>query len=198
MNRQTPEELAHYARACVDILFKFPFGKKEEDGSGRDELEGIAARSDFDLSQHARFSGKPMGVFDDELRAAWAKLPKEKQDELWKRITRTGKNTDEDAGGNAGANPEAGDRRRERSGKGPIHPTRHRAERGRGPLDSGADLQRLFRSHKTDAKGKTETRVVMKFHPRVAPVKVGVMPLLKNKPELVKRRSMSAICCVRG
>ena len=67
---QKPEELAHYARACVDILFKFPFGTQE--------LEGIAARSDFDLSQHERFSGKPMGVFDEELRTAWAKLPKEK------------------------------------------------------------------------------------------------------------------------
>jgi glycyl-tRNA synthetase len=39
----------------------------------------------------------------------------------------------------------------------------------------------------TDVKGKSETRVIMKFHPRVAPVKVGVMPLLKNKPELVKK-----------
>src|SRR5208282_6579612 len=74
---QKPEELAHYARACVDILFKFPFGTQE--------LEGIAARSDFDLSQHERFSGKPMGVFDEELRAAWGKLPKEKQDELRRR-----------------------------------------------------------------------------------------------------------------
>ena len=75
---QKPEELAHYARACVDILFKFPFRQREE-------LEGIAARSDFDLSQHERFSGKPMGVFDEELRAAWGKLPKEKSDELWRR-----------------------------------------------------------------------------------------------------------------
>jgi glycyl-tRNA synthetase len=40
---------------------------------------------------------------------------------------------------------------------------------------------------KTDDKGKSETTVVMKFHPRVAPIKVGVMPLLKNKPELVKK-----------
>ena len=39
----------------------------------------------------------------------------------------------------------------------------------------------------TDDKGKTETRVILKFHPRVAPIKVGVMPLLKNKPELVKK-----------
>src|SRR5262249_50826495 len=59
---QKPEELAHYARATVDLLFQFPFGTQE--------LEGIAARSDFDLSQHERFTGKPMGVFDEELRTA--------------------------------------------------------------------------------------------------------------------------------
>jgi glycyl-tRNA synthetase (class II) len=84
IHRQTPEELAHYARACTDILFKFPFSKKDANGNVN-ELEGIAARSDFDLSQHARFSGKPMGVFDEELRAAWGKLPKEKADDLWRR-----------------------------------------------------------------------------------------------------------------
>ena len=39
----------------------------------------------------------------------------------------------------------------------------------------------------TSEKGKTETRVVMKFHPRIAPIKVGVFPLLKNKPELVAK-----------
>ena len=41
---QKPEELAHYAKATVDILFKFPFGTQE--------LEGIAARGDYDLTQH--------------------------------------------------------------------------------------------------------------------------------------------------
>jgi glycyl-tRNA synthetase len=39
----------------------------------------------------------------------------------------------------------------------------------------------------TDEKGKAETRIVMRFHPRIAPIKVGVFPLLKNKPELVKK-----------
>jgi glycyl-tRNA synthetase len=38
-----------------------------------------------------------------------------------------------------------------------------------------------------DEKGKMESRVVMRFHPRIAPVKVAVFPLLKNKPELVKK-----------
>ena len=99
-HHQTPAELAHYARACTDILFKFPFSKKDESGNVTgDELEGIAARSDFDLSQHQRFSGKPMGVFDDELRAAWAKLPKEKQDDLWKRYYDNRKNYLSKSGG---------------------------------------------------------------------------------------------------
>jgi len=39
----------------------------------------------------------------------------------------------------------------------------------------------------TDDKSKTATRVILKFHPRVAPIKAGVLPLLKNKPELVKK-----------
>src|SRR6185369_14648645 len=80
---QKPEELAHYARATVDILFKFPFSKRDEQGELMgEELEGVAARSDFDLSQHERFSGKPMGVFDEELRAAWGKLDETKKEEL--------------------------------------------------------------------------------------------------------------------
>jgi glycyl-tRNA synthetase len=37
----------------------------------------------------------------------------------------------------------------------------------------------------TDEKGKSETRIVMRFHPRIAPVKVGVFPLLKNNEQLV-------------
>ena len=45
-----------------------------------------------------------------------------------------------------------------------------------------------------DEKGKPETRVVLRFHPRVAPVKVAVFPLLKNRPELVaKAREVCAL-----
>ena len=39
----------------------------------------------------------------------------------------------------------------------------------------------------TDEKGNAELRVVLKFHPRVAPIKVAVFPLLKNRPELVAK-----------
>jgi glycyl-tRNA synthetase len=44
-----------------------------------------------------------------------------------------------------------------------------------------------FEDQMPDDKGKLETRVVLKFHPRVAPIKVAVLPLLKNKPDLVKK-----------
>ncbi|OIO38679.1 MAG: glycine--tRNA ligase, partial [Candidatus Omnitrophica bacterium CG1_02_49_10] len=50
------DELAHYAKACSDIEYKFPFGWSE--------LEGIANRGDFDLKQHEKFSGKDMRYFD--------------------------------------------------------------------------------------------------------------------------------------
>ena len=47
---------------------------------------------------------------------------------------------------------------------------------------------------KTDAKGKAETFTVLRFHPRVAPVKCGIFPLLKNKPELgAKAREVHAL-----
>jgi glycyl-tRNA synthetase len=176
---QKPEELAHYARACVDILFKFPFGTQE--------LEGIAARSDFDLSQHERFSGKPMGVFDEELRTAWVKLPKEKQDELWRRYyenrkkylvkmgveaERAAKDATEDANGLA---------------KGQYIPHVIEPSAGVDRLILALITNAYSEVTEPDDKGRSETRVIMKFHPRVAPIKVGVMPLLKNKPELVKK-----------
>ncbi len=53
------EKLAHYANAAVDIEFHFPMGFKE--------IEGIHSRTDFDLSQHEKFSGKKLQFFDHEL-----------------------------------------------------------------------------------------------------------------------------------
>ncbi len=54
------EKLAHYAKACTDIEFLFPMGWAE--------LEGIANRQDFDLTQHAKASGKTIEYFDEETR----------------------------------------------------------------------------------------------------------------------------------
>jgi glycyl-tRNA synthetase len=54
------KELAHYARACTDVNFRFPMGWGE--------LEGIANRGNFDLVQHAKYSGKPLTYFDEETK----------------------------------------------------------------------------------------------------------------------------------
>ena len=56
------EKLAHYANAASDIEFKMPFGFKE--------VEGIHSRTNFDLSQHAKFSGKKIEYFDPETNKA--------------------------------------------------------------------------------------------------------------------------------
>lgn len=56
-------ELAHYAARCVDVEYQFPFGWKE--------LEGIAHRGAFDLTQHSKHSGKDLAVFDEETRQSY-------------------------------------------------------------------------------------------------------------------------------
>jgi len=54
------DELAHYAKSCTDIEFNFPFGWSE--------LEGIANRGNFDLTEHARVSKKDLSCFDEETK----------------------------------------------------------------------------------------------------------------------------------
>jgi glycyl-tRNA synthetase len=135
-------ELAHYASACVDIMYAFPFGIQE--------LEGIAARGNFDLSRHQEFSGKSMEYFNQETnekfiphvvepsagvdRIALALLCNAYHEEWIPK-------------------------------DGPAIP----AEPGKQPPEG------------------FEARTVMRFAPRVAPIKVAVFPLLKNKPELVDK-----------
>ncbi len=57
------EKLAHYANAATDIEFQMPFGFKE--------VEGIHSRTNFDLSQHEKFSGKKIQYFDPELNESY-------------------------------------------------------------------------------------------------------------------------------
>ncbi len=52
------EKLSHYSKRTCDIMYRFPMGF--------DELEGVANRTDFDLTQHQKFSGKSMEYFDNE------------------------------------------------------------------------------------------------------------------------------------
>ncbi len=60
LREHAKDELAHYAKRCVDIEYLFPMGWSE--------LEGIANRTDYDLKQHSKFSGKALEYFDEEAR----------------------------------------------------------------------------------------------------------------------------------
>ncbi len=56
LRRHGKDELAHYARDCYDVEYLFPMGWSE--------LEGIANRGDYDLTQHAKYSGRDLSYYD--------------------------------------------------------------------------------------------------------------------------------------
>ena len=168
---QKKEELAHYARACVDILFKFPFGTEE--------LEGIAARGDFDLTQHQKHSGKPLEVFDEPLRAAAMKLTDEQKKAFVTEVQ-------EDWNDHNKSRDEAA-LFCEKLFKGVYVPHVIEPSAGLDRMTLAIISAGYHEETKTDDKGKSETNVMLKFHPRVAPFKAGIFPLLKNKPELVAK-----------
>jgi glycyl-tRNA synthetase len=60
LRQHSKKELAHYAKDCYDVNFLFPMGWSE--------LEGIASRGDFDLTQHSKYSGKALSYFDEETK----------------------------------------------------------------------------------------------------------------------------------
>ena len=122
LREHSSEELAHYAAACADVEYAFPFGVSE--------LEGIANRTDFDLRQHADSSGKDLRYFDDQ-------EPNEKNRRFLPYVIE----------------PSAG------------------ADR--------ATLAFLCDAYSEDEVGG-EMRTVLKFHPRLAPIKAAVFPLTKK------------------
>ncbi|HEY2714036.1 MAG TPA: glycine--tRNA ligase [Chthoniobacterales bacterium] len=128
---------AFYSKGTYDIEYDFPFG--------RQELEGVAYRTDYDLSQHQNASGKPLDYFDEETKQRFIPHVIE---------------------------PSAG------------------VDRTVLALICEAYDEETV----TDEKGKSETRIVMRFHPRIAPIKAGVFPLLKNNEQLVaKARDVQAL-----
>jgi glycyl-tRNA synthetase len=123
------DNLAHYANAALDIEFQFPFGFRE--------LEGIHSRTDFDLAQHQKFSGKKLTFYD----------------------------------------PDEGDS---------YVPYVVETSIGCDRMFLAVLSQGLEEEEVPDAKGKASLRTVLKLHPYLAPVKVAILPLLKNKEELTK------------
>ncbi len=118
------DELAHYSKRTVDIEYRFPIGWSE--------LMGIANRTDYDLKQHAKFSGKSLTYFDEERKEHVVPFVVE---------------------------PAAGV--------------------DRALLAFLADAYR-------EEEVRGEKRVVLRFHPELAPVKVAILPLLKKRDEIVR------------
>jgi len=118
------DELAFYAKSCADVEYAFPFGITE--------LEGIANRTDYDLTQHQKFSGKDMAYFDDETKERYIPYV--------------------------------------------IEPS--------GGVDR-ATLAFICEAYDEETV-KDELRVVLRFHPRLAPIKAAILPLV-NRDDMPER-----------
>jgi glycyl-tRNA synthetase len=125
LREHTKDELSHYSKRTVDIEYRFAIGWSE--------LEGIANRTDFDLKQHAKFSGKSLTYFDDERK---------------------------------------------------THVVPYVIEPAAG-VDRSVLAFLTDAYHEEEVRG--EKRVVLRFQPEVAPVKLAVLPLLKKREDIVAR-----------
>jgi len=153
-----PEELSHYSVGTADIEYAFPFLPPGELG----ELEGIAHRGDFDLRSH--MEGKLVRRGDD--------LVLETDEHGQPRHRGSGKDLSY-----------FDDLTKERFVPHVIEPS---AGADRAAL---AFLCEAYQEDEVpDEKGKATKRVFMKFHPRLAPIKVAVFPLVKKDgmPEVAK------------
>jgi len=118
------EKLSHYSKRTVDVMYDFPFG--------RSELFGLAYRTDFDLSQHEKFSNQKLSYLDPKTNERYI--------------------------------PHV------------LEPT------------FGVDralLAMLCEAYDEEKLENDDVRVVMRFNPAMAPIKVAVFPLMK-KPELTQ------------
>jgi glycyl-tRNA synthetase len=208
---QTKDELAHYAKRCVDLEYRFPMGWSE--------LEGIANRTDFDLKAHSRSPENPDAVgelryFDQEQkkhivpyviepsagadRATLAFLcdaydeslvkepPAEETAKLRELVESFGRSVDK------------------RDPKAMEPDTKRRLLEAAEKIAAGlpgtlpdllalcddADCNRIevFKKVRGTAEklGEEHTRTVLRLHPRLAPITVAVFPLKKNEPRLVE------------
>ncbi|KAG9327243.1 hypothetical protein KVV02_002696 [Mortierella alpina] len=167
----TQDELAHYSSGCVDVEYLFPWGWGE--------VEGIANRGDFDLTKHSEATGVKLQYTDERLL----------QDRQQREKATGLKETD----------PAILDRERFTP-----HVVESSCGLNRAMLALMLDAMEVVDEHGTpvpfendptsssspssghgDAATAKGARTIMKLHPRLAPVKVAVMPLISNNQDLV-------------
>jgi glycyl-tRNA synthetase len=132
------EKLSHYSKRTVDIEYRFDFP-----GSEWGELEGIANRTDFDLTTHGKASGQDMSYLDPESGERYVPYVVEPALGVDRTLL--------------------------------VH-----------LLDAYTE------DEAPDAKGKLEKRTVLRLDPRIAPVKVAVLPLSRNADLSPKARDVAA------
>lgn len=154
---QGKEELAHYSIGTTDIEYLFPFSDEPQ------ELEGVAHRGAYDLTQHMTHSGKDLAYFDEQ---------------LWQVADKSIYGGDKKKEQQAKQNP-------------PYKFVPHVIE-----PSAGADrftlavlCEAYHEDKQKDAQGKEEERVVMRFHPRLAPIKAAIFPLVNKDgmPEIAEK-----------
>jgi glycyl-tRNA synthetase len=144
---QGKDELAHYSVGTTDIEYLFPFADEPQ------ELEGVAHRGAYDLTQHQTHSGKDMSYFDEE---AWERDKASRGTNSFKEWLKK--------------NPPKEEVEKYRFIPHVIEPS------------AGADrftLAVLCEAY-AEEEVKGETRTVMRFHPRLAPIKAAVFPLVNK------------------
>ncbi len=155
LRQHDADELAHYAKACVDIEYRFPFGSGDWQ-----ELEGVANRTDFDLRQHQRGIRTVTRWFENNRDLVKIKLADEAEDFQ------------------SGALSYFDDEKKQRYIPYVIEPS--------------AGINRSALAFLVDAYDEEEVRGekrnLLRFHPALSPIKVGVFPLVKRDgmPEVAR------------
>ncbi|QEL18182.1 glycine--tRNA ligase [Limnoglobus roseus] len=151
---QGKEELAHYSIGTTDIEYMFPFSDEPQ------ELEGVAHRGAFDLTAHAKHSGKAddLAYFDEELWNNDSQTMATRSFKEWLK-----------------SNPTVDERSKYKYVPHVIEPSA-----GADRFTLAVLTEAYSEDQVPDAKGKLEERVVMRFHPRLAPVKCAVFPLVNK------------------
>ena len=151
---QGKEELAHYSIGTTDIEYMFPFSDEPQ------ELEGVAHRGSFDLDAHAKASGmnEKFAYFDED---RWNGDAATRTTNSFKEWMKT--------------NPPA-----EAIAQYQFTPHVIEPSAGADRFTLAVLCEAYTEDQVPDAKGNVETRVVMKFHPRLAPIKAAIFPLVNK------------------
>src|SRR5262245_15163124 len=150
---QEKDELAHYSVGTTDIEYLFPFSDEPQ------ELEGVAHRGAFDLSAHMQHSGKELTYFDEDGWNALLQGRLEQFKEDKKRREEEKKKLDQEERPKFVFTPHV------------IEPSA-----GADRLALAVLCEAYSEDEAPDASGKLEKRVVLRFHPRLAPIKAAVFP----------------------